>query len=164
MPEELARWSGSSSRKQTEGVDHAEAPSSIHHCRAIPREGTAGPYSWPGLELGPRQRLQGNRFCLSLRKVVTAANRRLFLSRRHHWDGNEDFCLGQEGLGSAAEANKPQTTVSFYQDSFLPHTLSPSWVTWELNPHHLHSVPSLKEQCLCGAQSLVQWRERENCC
>ena len=112
--------------KADRGCGPCRGSLSIHHCRAIPWEGTAGPCSWPGLELGPRQRLQGNRFCLSLRKVVTAADRRLVLSRRHHWDGNEDFCLGQEGLGSAAEANKPQITVGFYQPRFLlsPHSES----------------------------------------
>ena len=112
--------------KADRGAHHVEAPASIHHYRVIPWEGAAGPCSWSGLELGPRQRLQGNKFCLSLGKVVTAANRRPVLSRRHHWDRNVDFCLGQEGLGSAAVTNKPQTTVGFYQPRVLPSPHSES--------------------------------------
>lgn len=90
---------------EAESVDPAEATSPVNHCRLIPREGAAGPRSWPRLELGPRQRLQGNRFCLSLRKLVRAADRRTVLSGKHCWNGNKDFSVGQERLSSVAVTN-----------------------------------------------------------
>lgn len=65
---------------EVRGMDLAVGLPPINHCRAVPWEGAAGPGQRPRLELGPRQRLQGNRFHLSLRKLGRAANRRSVLS------------------------------------------------------------------------------------
>lgn len=94
---------------EAESVDPAEAPSPVNHCRLIPWEGGSWAPSMAEAGTGAKAEAAGKQV-LSLRKLVRAANRRTVLSGKHHWNGNKDFSVGQERLGSVAVTNEPQTT------------------------------------------------------